>query len=701
MDILLTQDDLFLDTSNRSCSNGHIDVLDVTNLTPVKIYTLTDHDYVEATNPITLDLNGRPHDSYFTESLVYCRLYDANNAFVRDWYGSRTNPIATNDTIVTTIASLKVADPSLGSITVIGYWTDTDCEPRSYVWDSGNTYSPDGGQVIESSVDSSGNWVLATSKAYMPSTYYGVYPGHTENIQQFLRRVNKVGTFLFPTSNYFVNGTYDTDATLSTSHSILLDRGCSFTQAFSAPSFRLIGNQTSEKAIGKLLSPGPVRSSWYESLDDMFASGSSDMTIDAAKIMSKDVELTNVAIHGEHHMTYTWTGTLTLNDCYIDDGVFTGQEKLKFLNMGFSDRYFYAENDFGLVNIQASSVAPIRTFKSPDMYITALEAFTDDTVYWLEGRVLTSSHTLTKATELHDVRANTTLVFTKSCSVYDSDINIVNSNSASDITISFTDSHIKNLYGSNSYVSYRLTNTAIDVIEQSVFLKSLTCSNSTISTGTIDTAYTTITAKDSTILADLNYTSVSTSAYVQASNTTFDTAILANSDLSGCTLNYVSIWPYSVSSERHMDLRLVNCNITTLNWDDTWQQNALTLDLSGTVIAHHNMPSAGTTENPYFKSASVVNGDRLTGITLKQSDFTLSDDGTTATSKELTAITDYITPGLTRRADVVSTPLIAHNDYSVTYSVNSVVKFATSSTWTFTITITRAVYDDLVELRLI
>ena len=695
MQILTTQNVQYLDTQNRSCSNGYIYVLDIKNLTELDVYTLTDSQYVKAANPVRLDLNGRPNQTYFTESLAYCRLYDAHDQFIREWYGSSNVDPVINDTVVYTVENLRKAAVSLGSVTVVGYWNEHDCGPRTYTWQADASYTDDGGQVIKSDLSESGRWLLLTDLAYIPSTYYGVYPGHEENIQKFMARVNTDVTY--PSCNFFVSGKYETSVGLATIHSILLDRGVSFAASYvSAPSFKLIGKQTSDAAIGNLQTKAAVRSSWYATYDDMFDSGSSDMTIDAAKMLTSDHELKSVHLHGKSINTYIWSGVLTLNDCYIDDDVFSGMEKLKFLNMDFSDRYFYEKNTFDLNQIEASSVARLNTFKSPDMYVNALEEYTTDTSYWLDSRPLKAAHTLTKATDIHAATSSAAITVSKTCTIYDSDITSLNT--SSDITVTLVNSHVKNL-GANSYVKYVLQNSTVENIAQSVYISSISATCSSILAGQIDTTYTTIDAKDSAILASLVYSTVSSSPYVKASNCVFDEAVLTHADISNSQFSKVTVWPYSVNSVRHMDLKLVNCNISTMSWDNTWQQNTLTLDLTGTVINEHTYPSAGTSANPYFTSATVANGSRITGLVLKKSDFTLTDD--IATSKAFTVISNYVTPAMSRRINYVASSFISKTDYSVTHDTSSIVNFATDTAWTCNISISKDTYDNLMEMTLV
>lgn len=697
MQILTTQNVQYLDTQNRSCSNGYIYVLDVKNLTELDVYTLTDSQYVKAANPIRLDLNGRPNQTYFTESLAYCRLYDAHDQFIREWYGSSNVDPVINDTIVYTVANLRKAALTLGSVTVVGYWNESDCEARTYTWQAECNTSDDDGLVIKSDLSESGRWLLVTDRVYIPSTYYGVYPGHEENIQKFLARANTVYDQSYPTCNFFVSGKYETAAGLATLHPVLLDRGVSFAANYmSAPSFKLVGKQTSDTAIGNLKSRAAVYSSWYTSLDTFFASGSMDMTIDTVKAMTQDVELKSVTLHGAMDNTSTWTGKLTLNSCKVDDGLFYGFETVKFTNMDVCDRYF--QKLTSLNNIEGTSVAQLKDWNSPSLYVTAVETYTPSvTELYLQGRPLTATHTFTTATAIHGLVTSYGVTFSKSCNIYDSDIKYLNAAN----TLTVKDSYIGQIE-SQAAANISLLNCTCDTYLSNIYVETLYLTNSSIGAGSIDTSYTQLFASDSVIGADLTTSVITDSIYVHARNTNFaGQTVLAHADLDCCSLTSVTVKPYSANHLRHMDLRVVNCAISTMTWDNTWQQNTLTLDLTNTSITQTTLAPAGTSDDPYFKSAIVMNGDRIHGAVLKKSDFTLDDADTTATSKTVVAYTNYTTPGTVKRLDTVTTPLLASTDGSLTYLTNATVSFATDTTWSYVVNITKATYDEMQELTLI
>lgn len=710
MQILTTQNVQYLDTQSRSCSNGYIYVLDVKNLTELDVYTLTDSQYVKAANPIRLDLNGRPNQTYFTDALAYCRLYDAHDQFIREWYGSSNVDPVINDTVVYTVENLKKAALSLGTVTVVGYWSDYDCEARTYTWQADCTDTADDGQVIKSDLSESGRWLLLTDRAYIPSTYYGVYPGHEENMLKFLARSNTAYDITYPTCNFFRSGSYETAVGLATLHPVLLDRGVSFAASYvSAPSFMLVGKQTSDAVIGNLKTKAAVRSSWYETLDDMFSSGSTDMTIDAAKQMTQDVELKNVYLHGKHQMTYTWTGVLTLNDCYIDADVFTGMEWLKFLNMDFTDTYFYAKNTFSLTNIAASSVAALHTFKSADMYIDALQTYTDETVYRLEHRPVKYAHTFTKATEIHDLQSKAAIEVSNSCSIYDSHAAALNT--AASVNVSCTDC-VFDILDANADSTFTLIRCTAS-IDSPLYITQLNLVNSTL-TGTVDASYTVLTASNSNIQAIGQSTISSSSVSVNAHGCVIGTSRLSNASLDSCKVNEVICDSYtSATGVRGQNIVLDSCTIESMAWSETWA------DIISTFKMHScTVNSLAAPYTSLFRSFAC---DLKSNSTSYANDFDLQLNTTymTATADGNYYITplrymlnsNFLTP-VNKRADTVAQTLLVKSDYSVaegssgvlvvccpiTFDGSTISDYARA--WTYIVAVSKSVHDSYTKVMM-
>jgi hypothetical protein len=73
------------------------------------------------------------------------------------------------------MSSLRSIDPTItGIVTVVGYWTSYDCEPRTFVWDASSIDDEDYGIVFTSNVSETGRWILVSDNKAIPSNYYGV-----------------------------------------------------------------------------------------------------------------------------------------------------------------------------------------------------------------------------------------------------------------------------------------------------------------------------------------------------------------------------------------------------------------------------------------------------------------------------------------------------------------------------------------------
>ena len=147
--------------------------------------------------------------------------------FVRDWYNSIELDTGSGDNLdVFGLYGLQDADTSLGTVDVVGYWTNDDCEKRTYIWDATCTAQPDAGYVIQSNSTEVGRWILLYDGEYLPSTYYGVYPGHEENINALLTYPSVVGSNEIRTAPgvYFVKGNYNyTTSVLVTEKKLMCD----------------------------------------------------------------------------------------------------------------------------------------------------------------------------------------------------------------------------------------------------------------------------------------------------------------------------------------------------------------------------------------------------------------------------------------------------------------------------------------------
>lgn len=369
---ILSQKDVILDNNENIIPGAKIEVYDPVSNTPVDIYTYdgSNERYVIAPNPVYLNGDSRPEHTYFCDRLVLCRLYkyignfsdprvddDTNNwLYVREWNGAFTEDTVKNDTIIYGIESLKGANTGLGSVTVVGYYNEHDCTSRTYYWDANCTQTPDNGYIVKSNDKDTGRWILKFDGEYLPSTYYGVYPGSEANINALLTYVDAVGTASVKTAPgvYFVRGDYKASSVaLTTAKKVLIDNNSSFTRASitSSTDIKVIGGETNH-FITDLYGVKTAHISWYKTLQGFLDSGAKELIFDQninvtqAPVLTKNTTLHNVHLVNNTDMYAGWMGfnnfMLTLDKCTVDDNLFyPSTSRIFFQNMLVTDRYFF------------------------------------------------------------------------------------------------------------------------------------------------------------------------------------------------------------------------------------------------------------------------------------------------------------------------------------------------------------------------
>ena len=399
----ISQDDLVLDNQQKRLVGGKIEVLDPISNNPVDVFVYdgSNDDYIVTTNPIYLDVNSRPEYTYFSKQLVLCRLYkyignfsdpmiddDTNNwQFIREWNGAFHENKQKNDTIVYGLNSIKEANTDLGSITVVGYYNESDCEARTYYWDENCTQTPDNGYIVKSNNSDTGRWILKFDGEYLPSTYYGVYPGSEANINALLTYVDTVGTNSIKTAPgvYFVRGNYTASSVaLMTTKKLLIDNDSSFTRASitSSTDIKVIGGATNHY-ITDLYGVKTAHSSWYKSLQGFLDSGAEELIFDQsnnftqAPVLTKNTTLRNVHLVNNtgtsNYASYFGFGTymLTLDGCTVDEHLFyPSTSRIYFQNMLVTDRYFYnpTTDSIDISRINADKIY-LCNFDTPAIYL--------------------------------------------------------------------------------------------------------------------------------------------------------------------------------------------------------------------------------------------------------------------------------------------------------------------------------------------
>ena len=423
----LNQDELILDNNGKIIPGAKIEVFDPVSNNRVDIYTYdgSNERYTIAENPIYLDVHSRPVHTYFAEKLVLCRLYkyrgnlsdpriddDTENwLFVREWNGAFQQDTAKNDTIIYGIESLTEANPQLGSVTVVGYWNDKDCEARTYVWDANCTQTPDNGYIVKANDIDTGRWILKFDGEYLPSTYYGVYPGHEANINALLGYVDSVGTFNMKTAPgvYFSTGTYDASTVaLSTSKKMLIDSSTTFTRtSITAANIEIIGKPEAAMCDFYVTNPdAEVHSGWYKTVFAFLNSGAKTLHIDETnhftdtQLISR-TDLNSKIIEGTTRLpvTYGENGSIRINNCLIlGEKIFNSTDKLAFVNMAIKDSWWNVPVDIDFAStVTARSSAlnkiVIENFTNTYAYVNAMAA-DGRTELDLDGRVLTNGFSL-------------------------------------------------------------------------------------------------------------------------------------------------------------------------------------------------------------------------------------------------------------------------------------------------------------------
>ena len=322
-------------------------------------------------------MQSRPEHTYFADRLVLCRLYkyignfsdprvddDTNNwKFIREWNGAFQQDTVKNDTIIFGIESLAEANPHLGSVTVVGYWNNTDCEARTYVWDGNCVQTPDNGYIVKNSDLDTGRWILKFDGEYLPSTYYGVYPGHEANINALLSYVESVGTAGTKTAPgvYFVPGTYDASTVaLATAKKLLIDSKTSFTrESIQADDVKVIGGQVTSPICDFYFNENSnnhniseAHSSWYKSVHKFLTSGAKKLIVDNENNFTdlklySSIPLENKILEVNKRIDINYNGNyIAINRCTIvgEKWIDANTDYIQFRYMNITDRWFTSTN---------------------------------------------------------------------------------------------------------------------------------------------------------------------------------------------------------------------------------------------------------------------------------------------------------------------------------------------------------------------
>lgn len=360
---IINEQDLFLDINMQPLVNGKVEVLDPISNNYLNIYTYTDAEYTIATNPIRLDIEGRAQHTYFNDRLSYVRVYaykglDENNheifEFIRDYMCGEDENTESREYVIG-IEALKDLDPSINStVNVIGYYDAYDCPLRTYYWDSACSQDPDNGYVVASDVTATGRWILIYSGEYLPSSYYGVMPGHVANINALMSYPEKVGTHLVPTAPgiWFVPGEYAVDTNLNTSKRILLDANTMFDcQYFYCGNLTVKGEPQNAICDFDFRDPEQeAHSSWFKTMAGYLTCGAKKFIFDERDnflnhtLNNANYTLQNKIIEGQTRLPVTYSGDncrITFNNCAINaERIFNTTDRLGFAYTDIKDNWW-------------------------------------------------------------------------------------------------------------------------------------------------------------------------------------------------------------------------------------------------------------------------------------------------------------------------------------------------------------------------
>lgn len=422
----------FFDDAGRPLSGGSVSVYLHDSDTFANVYTLDGTVYREAENPITCGEDGRIPTLFFEASVVDVKIKDSDGVVVDTFQAGATFPSVKNDTIVEGIAGLKDANPSLGSVTVVGYDSDVMAPARVYVWDADSTDTPDDGIVVASSVDGAvGNWILLWDSPTLPATIYGVAPGHEANLSALVSYASVVGSFGLdtPPCVFFPAGTYTSNFTVYPTKGLVFDGGAKFQSGrfFDCSTVEVVGPRNSFLAVNITFTSGnsaTAHSSWFQRLRSFMNCGAKTLVIDDTNWFQSNsfsnTTITGATIRGNSliDVSYSSNSYITFDNCNIEaTGIFDDKTRVKFQNMReFKESWWQDQNPskYNFVgNIASSSggaieflpatnqpnivgnVLDIADFTNPDIYLKALSAWMGTVALApkkvdLEGRTVSS-----------------------------------------------------------------------------------------------------------------------------------------------------------------------------------------------------------------------------------------------------------------------------------------------------------------------
>ena len=498
----------------------------------------SNNSLVSGQNPIYTDIHGFPEYEVILEDKIYSvvverylgnyadpktddrpEMWETCNSY---YFGMQVDQ--SEASTIYSMNSLSETDTALGSVNVIGYYNSFDCGQRTYVWDENSIDLADGGYVVRSNKSSTGRWILLNDLPYIPSEYYGVYPGHLENMNKLTSCPDSVGyqgRVKVPSCIKFATGTYNLATQINTGlRAILVDNKTCFGNRYyvTCQGITVLGtvNPNNGEYIGKLnlFNSPEARYSWFSDIDSFLTCPCDKLIVDSYGIdneLSRDLTIRLKTIEFAGGRLF-WTSSnnykLTIEQCQIQghaesysDGHNTAwwncfSENTRFTNMAYSDKYVRGGGNAASF---ANCTLDIDNFKNYDNFFAACLDY-NYTLINLQGHVVN---------------------------------NVALTNSQTQITI--TNGTINNLHVNASRCEITLINCVVNNLDEYYDLELLSMTNCIVNG---EARATLLTVVDSHLQS--NAVSYET---IYATNSQFDGNITGYTiGLYGCIVNGV-VWP--------------------------------------------------------------------------------------------------------------------------------------------------------------
>lgn len=340
--------------------NGRLFIYNQDTTDLANVYTYENSQYVDAPNPIYF-VEGVPNNTYFLNNGIYdcvAQEYVGDSSdpsgdlrpemWVEEFstkigFELEVNPNESEDVVSYTSINALLNAPVGGYANVIGYWSETDCEPRTYYWDSTCVNDADGGLIIQSNNSDTGRWILLVNEI-MKSEYYGVYGTHQENLINLFRYNDLYGSMSLcsPKTIMLAPGEYGDGYTLYNANGkrVIFSKGASIKSGNTVRCESYEGTGV----IGKLICNCPARLSNFRELSDFLNCGSSTLIFDrdGGNTLSLNKTLTGVCCIFEQAFGIgSGAGHLSFDSCAIEScGMIIQNGNIHFRNCAIKESWF-------------------------------------------------------------------------------------------------------------------------------------------------------------------------------------------------------------------------------------------------------------------------------------------------------------------------------------------------------------------------